>query len=89
MISIVTILMIMPSIYTAIIVIRENTFNVSAKQFVNENKTLENSYIYDHKVVHTGKLSTLEISVAGEPLSIGQKELLYASLEKQGLGEII
>lgn len=86
MISIVTILMILPSIYTAIIVIRENTFNVSAKQFVNENKTLENSYIYDHKVVHTGKLSTLEISVAGEPLSIGQKELLYASLEKTGIG---
>ncbi len=86
LISIVTILMILPSIYTAIIVIRENTFNVSAKQFVTENKTIENSYIYDHKIKHTGKMSTLEVSVAGEPLREGQKEMLYATLEKMGIG---
>lgn len=85
-ISIVTVLMIIPSIYTAVVVIRENTFNVSAKQFVNDNKTLENSYIYDYKINHSGGASTLELSIAGEPLREGQKEMLYSSVEKFGIG---
>src|SRR5690606_38425718 len=67
-------------------VIRENTFNVSAKQFVNDNKTIENSYIYDYKINHTGSSSILELSIAGEQLREGQKEMLYSSLEKFGIG---
>ncbi|OJV20660.1 MAG: hypothetical protein BGO30_04840 [Bacteroidetes bacterium 41-46] len=86
MISIVTVLMILPSVYTGVIVIRENTFNVSAKQFVNENKTIDNSYIYDYKINHTGRSSTLELSIAGEQLKEGQRERLYSSLEKFGIG---
>ena len=84
-ISIVALLMIIPSIYTAVVVIRENTFNVAAKRFVNENKSLENSYIYDYTVTHSGKTSILELSLAGEKLSESQKELLCASLEKHGV----
>lgn len=84
-ISIVTILMILPSIFTAVVVIRENTFNVSAKHFVADNKTLENSYIYDYKVTHSGGSSILELSIAGETLREGQKDMLYSSVEKFGI----
>lgn len=84
-ISFIALLMIIPSIYTAVVVIKENTFNVAAKRFVNENKALENSYIYDYSIIHSGKTSVLELSVAGEKLSDAQKEMLFLSLEKHGV----
>ena len=84
-ISFIAILMIIPSIYTAVIVIQENSFNVAVKRFVKENKALDNSYIYDYSINHSGKSSILELSIAGEKLNNTQKELLFVSLEKHGV----
>lgn len=83
--SLFIILMIIPSIYTAIMVIQENTFNQASMKFISENKGMENSYIFDYKVKHTPRPSTLELSIAGERLSERQKELLYEKLESQGI----
>lgn len=68
-ITIFTIILILPSIYTAVTVIRENRFNQSAKSFVSDNKTLGNSYIYDYKISHTANKSKLTVSIAGEALT--------------------
>lgn len=84
-ISIFAVLMIIPSIYTAVVVIQENSFNQAAKRFVKENKAFDNSYIYDYNINHSGKTSLLELSVAGEKLTNAQKEILFLSLEKHGV----
>lgn len=78
-------IIITPSILSAISMIRENNFNQTARAFVNENKNLTNSYIYDYTIHSHKRPYSLDISVAGEELSEGEIELLYRSAESLGL----
>ncbi len=83
-ITVFTVILILPSIYSAVIVIKENNFNQLAKQFVQENRNLGNSYIYDYRIQHAAhKPSLIKISIAGETL--GEEEI--GSLHKR-LGEM-
>ncbi len=84
-ITFVTIIMIIPSIFSAVMVIKENRFNQIAKSFVSDNTTLVKSYIYDYQVKHSSKSSVLEVSIAGEALSETDMEMLLRSAEKYGL----
>ncbi len=84
-ISLFTLVLIVPSIYTGAIVIKENSFNQAAKRFIAENKTLANGYIYDYSINHKIKPSQLEISIAGEKLTDNQREILYTNLERHGI----
>ena len=86
--TICTIILIIPSVYTAVIMIKENRFNQNAKEFVAANKNFDNSYIYDYSIKHTaGKQSVLTISVAGEPLSTRERSHLYEQLDKFNIGK--
>lgn len=84
-IGILLIIIIAPSVYTAILMIQENSFAQKAKSFVNHNKTMARCYIYDYKIDETSKPRTLEIFIAGEALSPGESEMLYRSAETFGL----
>ncbi len=85
-ITIFTIILVIPSIYSAFIVIKENNFNQLAKTFVQQNKNLGNSYIYDYTTRHTAhKPSVMTISIAGEALSEKEKEQLYSKLVHFGI----
>ena len=80
------IILIIPSIYSAIIVIQETRFNQVAKSFVAENKYLENSYINDYKAIHRAhKPSIISISIAGEKLSQADISKLNRSMSEHGL----
>lgn len=86
MITVFTIILILPSIYSAITVIRENKFNQFAKHFVKENKNMGNSYIYDYSIVHAAhKPSVIKISIAGEALGEEEIAALYKRVENAGL----
>jgi len=80
-----TLILIIPSIISAIMVIKENQFRQNARKFVSDNKNFNKSYIYDHEVKHEKMSSTLSIYVAGEPLESSDKELLYRSAESCGI----
>lgn len=85
-ITIFTIILILPSIYSAFMVIKESNFNRDAKEFITENKNLGNSYIYHYDIIHKAhKPSVIKISIAGETLSNKDKETLYARLEEKGM----
>ena len=84
-ITIFTIILIIPSIYSAITVIQENKFNQAANKFVAHNKTIGNSYIYDHKITHRARKSTLSVSIAGEALAQGDINKLYEQLQSYGI----
>lgn len=86
--TICTIILIIPSVYTAFVMVKENRFTQNAKQFVAANKNFDNSYIYDYSIKHSaGKHSVLTISVAGEPLSTVERTRLYEQLEKFDIGK--
>lgn len=84
-ITIFTIILILPSIYSAVTVIQENKFNQAAKRFIAENKTIGNSYIYDHKISHHGRKSSIKVSIAGEALSQGHINKLHENLKAHGI----
>lgn len=84
-ITIFTIILIIPSIYSAITVVQENKFNQAANKFVAHNKTIGNSYIYDHKITHRARKSTLSVSIAGEALSQGDINKLNEQLQSYGI----
>ena len=53
--------------------------------FAAHNKTIGNSYIYDHKITHRARKSTLSVSIAGEALSQGDINKLYEQLQTYGI----
>lgn len=85
-ITLFTLILIIPSIYSAVIVIKENRFNQEAKKFVTENKNLNNSYIYDYQITHhPPKGSILTISIAGEALTQKDINTLNESLAEYNI----
>lgn len=84
-VSVIIVILIIPSIYSAYTVIKENNFNQTAKHFVNTNKNLPKSYIYDYQIDNHKKPFCLEISIGGEALSESEIEMLCLSAERMGL----
>ena len=81
-----TIILILPSIYSAFMVIKENNFNQTAKHFIEENRNIGNSYIYNYKIKHNAhKPSQITISIAGEALSEEDIATLHNRLELHGM----
>lgn len=87
-ITLFTLILIIPSIYSAVIVIQENKFNQVVKKFIAENNNLNNSYIYDYQITHRArKPSTITISIAGEALTQKEINQLHESLAKNQIGK--
>ena len=71
--SAVVIILIVPSVLSAISVIRQNNFDIAADNFLKETVSLGENYIYNHDIDHR-KGSKLEIFIAGTPLTTEKKE---------------
>ncbi|MFA7116933.1 MAG: DUF389 domain-containing protein [Bacteroidales bacterium] len=84
-ITIVLIIVIVPSVLSAISVVKQNNFNIKANEFITANKTLQNTYIYDSKINHSDKPTTVTLNLVGRTLNEGEIELLYRSAEAFGI----
>ena len=81
----VLLVMIVPSIVSAIGTIRDNNFAINAERFVQNNKTIGSSYIFDHQVHLSGRSQMLDIYLAGEALDYTAKQILLKSAMSYGL----
>ena len=81
----ILVVVIVPSILSAISVIKENNFKIHAEKVVSENKNLGKCFIYDHKATYSRKSPTLDLFLAGETLTDEAKEKLYKSAEEYGI----
>lgn len=86
-IYLMSLVIIVPSVLSGITVVRDNTFSRNARKFVEENRSINRSYIYDYKIDHEGHNRTLRISIAGEPLTSSDRQLIYNSLEQHGISK--
>ena len=84
LITIVTAIVVVPRIWSAIVMVRENTFNQDVAEFINMNKNLYSGYIMDYKVEHR-KGSRVEVYFTGEPLSASEKNNFLESAKEFGL----
>ena len=78
MMSTIIAIVIIPSIISAIVMVRDNNFERNVEAFVRENRLVSRSYIYDWHIYkdHGRKV---EISLTGEPLSYEAQTAFYAS----------
>ena len=82
---IILLIVIVPSILSAISVIKENNFKIHAEKVVTENKNLGKCFIYDYKATYSRKDPKLELFLAGETLTDEAKTKLYKSAEEYGI----
>ena len=85
-ISLLIILFIIPSIWSAVILIKQNRFEESAIAFVEHSKSYGKSIIYDYKINHTDG-STIEISFVGEPLDDSTRSNIYNTAARYGISK--
>ena len=83
--ALILVVVIVPSIISAISVIKENNFTTHAERLVAENKNLGKCFIYDHKATYSRKAPKLELFLAGETLTEEAKARLYKNAEEYGI----
>ena len=74
-------IVVIPSIISAIGMIRDNNFERNVEAFVQENRLVSRSYIYDYRIIndHGRKV---EISMTGEPMSYDAQTAFFESARK-------
>jgi uncharacterized hydrophobic protein (TIGR00271 family) len=70
------IIFIIPSIWSAVLLIRQNNFDVNASSFAEHRSSYGKSILYDYKIDHKEN-TTLTLFFTGETLSERDKEELY------------
>ena len=71
-------IVIVPSLISAIGMIRDNNFERNVEAFVRDNRLVSRSYIYDYRI-YNDHGRKVELSLTGEPLSFEAQTALYAS----------
>lgn len=87
-IAIFTIIVVVPSIFIAINVIRETSFDNNAIKYVNDiqnNPVMQNVQIISQKRTFSSKGNEITLSLVGEPLTSEQVAVLQKRLDEMGL----
>ena len=71
------IIFIIPSIWSAVLLIQQNNFDVNATAFAEHRSTYGKSILYDYKIDHTEN-TILTLFFTGETLSDREKDELYS-----------
>ena len=84
--SLLILVVLVPSVFSAYSIVRENRFATEARRFVKENQTVSGTYIFDYTTDTSVKPYTLTLRLAGEQLSSNDSRAkLYTEAEKHGI----
>ena len=84
-VALIMLIVLVPSVFSAVRLVQDSNFRTSAARFVSENKTIGKGFIYDYEVDPSTKPATIELYLAGERLTPSDKEAFYAAAEKYGI----
>ena len=84
--SVLIAIFLIPSIWSAVILVKQTNFEKKAMQFVDGYRSIENCVIYDYKIDHEDQ-SVLKIFLTGETLSVSGRNNLYAYAKEFGIRE--
>ena len=82
--AIALLVMIVPSVYSAVQIVKDSNTSINASNFVSDNKAIGHSFIFDYEIDGSTKPSSLVLFIAGEQLSEEEKERLYEDAETYG-----
>ena len=83
--AVILLIIIVPSVLSAIEMIKDNNFALNAQRLVEQSKSLGKSYIYDYKTDIESNPPTLELYMAGEKMEDISREKLLRSAEEMGI----
>ncbi|MBR4977850.1 MAG: DUF389 domain-containing protein [Bacteroidales bacterium] len=80
------IVFLIPSIWSAVILVKQNNFEKKAIEFVEAHRSIGNSIIYDYQIDHQDG-SVLKVFMTGETLSNSARNNLYIYANEHGISE--
>lgn len=83
-ITVAIVILIIPSVYTAYTVIKENNFRRQANRFIVTNRTIGKTYVYESHINNKGKNANIELFLAGDKLSDIERQSLLERAEEYG-----
>lgn len=84
--TLLIIVFIVPSIWSAVTLIRQNNFEEKATAFVEHTKAYNKSIIYDYKISHEDG-SRIELFFTGEPLNDMTRESIMLTAQTFGISD--
>ena len=84
-VTVILILLIVPSVLSAVQMIKDNNFTRNAQRLVQDNKNLGKSYIYDYRTDMESNPPTIDIYLAGERLDDADRERICRQAEDYGI----
>ena len=84
-VTIILVIVIIPSIYSAFRIVRESNFNSHVQQLVSSHRTIGQSFIYDHKTNFSVRNATVEIYLTGPAVTDADKEEFFAAADAVGI----
>lgn len=80
------IIFLIPSVWSAVILVKQNNFEKKAIEFVENHRSIGNSIIYDYQIEHQDG-SVLKVFLTGETLSEASRGNLYVYAKEHGINE--
>ena len=84
--TLVIVIFLIPSIWSAVVLVKQNNFDKRAVAFVETHRSIGNSVIYDYQIDHQDG-SVLKVFMTGETLSESSRNNLYIYAQEHGLKE--
>lgn len=84
--TVLIILFLVPSIWSAVILVKQNNFEAKAIEFVEAHRSIGKSIIYDYKIDHEDG-SVLKVFFTGETLSPSGRANLFVYAKEHGIKE--
>ena len=82
--TLLIIIFLVPSIWSAVILVKQNNFDKKAIAFVETHRSIGNSIIYDYKIDHQ-EGSVLKVFMTGETLTESGRNNMYAYAREYGI----
>ena len=84
-VAVILLIIIVPSVFSAVRMVKESNLRRYASELVSSNKTLGRGFIYDYNVDMSSSPASIELFMAGEKLNDSDKERLYSDAERYGI----
>lgn len=84
--TLLIIIFLIPSIWSAVILVKQNNFDKRAIEFVEAHRSIGNSIIYDYQIDHQDG-SILKVYMTGETLNETSRRNLYVYAKERGIDE--
>ena len=84
--TILIVIFLIPSVWSAVVLVKQNNFEKKAIDFVEAHRSIGNSIIYDYQIDHQDG-SVLKVFMTGETLTEAGRSNLYVYAKEYGIKE--